>query len=194
MSETGNGPTAADLQALLDEMSAGANDETRTIDKVSNPAVRKILEQASASAEREGMTSSSSFPPLHGAGVAGLGLFVLPTVFEIGTIMWSWWRQKKINEEEKERLKQEVIEKQNRIICGLQKKFKELQEKYAVIAEKLNECIALIRRMDQELDNREKELDELKKKYAEAKEQMKRNEYTAAVFIVFANMKQEFGV
>lgn len=61
MSETGNGPTAADLQALLDEMSLGAKDKTRTIGTVSNANIKKILGQAYERYSKRGVLSRIVF-------------------------------------------------------------------------------------------------------------------------------------
>lgn len=177
-------PSSDDLLALLDEMSNGVDDKTRTIEKVSNPAVRKLLEQASAKASQNGNTASLANPRLQVAGC--VGLFWMPTlVIDIGIHLYDLWMQKK-NDEEKERLKQEVETKQNKIISGLAKDIEELREKYTEIVNELKRCIEL---MDEKLENKEKELDELKKKYAQAQKQIDRNEYIVASFIALSGLK-----
>jgi len=125
MSETGNGVTSADFQALLDEMSLGAKDKTRTIGTVSNANIKKILEQAY---ERHSKTGT----------LWKIGAFLLNPIGETSVLLFfmivKQWLQKK-NKEEKERLKQEVIEKQNTIIRELKRELAELKEKYGKAAE-----------------------------------------------------------
>lgn len=180
------------IQGLLEEISEGVSDETRTIEKVSNPDVKKLLEQVIAKADQEKVTCSTTFSTQQGAGVRSSGLCYIPDDFGIGKILSDFWTQKK-KDEENERLKKVVIRKQDAIIVGLQKRFKEFQEKYAALAEQLNGCIELLSKLG-DFENKEKELDELKKKYAEAREQTKRNEYTLAVFIILTAIKQTLEV
>lgn len=125
MSETGNGPTAADLQALLDEMSLGAKDKTRTIGTVSNANIKKILGQAYERYSKRGVLSRIGFFLLNPVGEATQLLFF--TIVKL-------WLQKK-NKEEKELLKQEVIEKQNTIIRELKRELEQLKEKYGKAVE-----------------------------------------------------------
>ncbi|MBQ5657670.1 MAG: hypothetical protein IIV14_09600 [Bacteroidaceae bacterium] len=68
--------TYEDLFALVDEMSLGAKDKSRTINKVSNSTVRNLISQESNLAISKGVTASLL------AGAAGVGL----TSSAIGTI------------------------------------------------------------------------------------------------------------
>ena len=73
--------TYEDLFALVDEMSIGAKDKSRTISKVSNATVRNLISQESKLAISKGVTASL----LAGGAVVGLTSSAIGTIAGAGT-------------------------------------------------------------------------------------------------------------